>query len=488
MRRLRQLLTVIGCLAWAAAALSSPLQVEATSAWGGWSRPGRTTEVGLRLTSPSRTTAQVTITSGGQEVHSSVNLEPGEPLSLSVPVRASERVTARIAPDGVGRPQADVALALSEAPLLAWAAPALSPQTVAGFNVVPFDADALPHNAAAYSSIDALVVDRAVVDALDADQLAALLSFMAGCGRTVLVSEDDTGGAAMLQGAVGCSRRAFAAANSAATALEGLARVLDSPQAEPPAATTLRALGGRGLEVWHLAVAVLAVCLAAIALAGVFSATLAAAIIVPALASAGALVLLQSRAADTELMVWAETRSNDGLAQYRALQHLSSPRRGSIEMQVMPVLTEPQACNAGEHSVWSWDAQARRFVSTRIAARLFATASLCYSGAFPVTRAALARTEAAGRLALSNPGPATWPEGTLVWEGRLQPLPPLAASGKLRLRADQGTAPVSAATRQAVARTPIGAAAVLWPLDLRVVRTAPTTSHAWLLLQLAPAG
>ena len=179
---------------------------------------------------------------------------------------------------------------------------------------------------------------------------------MASCGRTVLISETPSA-AGLLQGAVGCGGRNFAEATSADAALASLNRILDSTEAELPHATSLGTLGGHELETWYLAVAVLAVGMAAMALAGIFSTSLATAVLVPALATAAGLWFMQSRPVDARLLVWAETRSNDRLAQYRGLQRATSSRRDDIDVPVLAVLAQPQACNAGKPAAWSWDAE-----------------------------------------------------------------------------------------------------------------------------------
>jgi hypothetical protein len=480
------LVTSIGCLV-GAAATASPLQFDVASAWDGWSRPGRVTETVLRLQSQDRVRAELTITSGGQVIHSTVQLAPGAQVRLSVPVQATERIAVKVAPAGMNHERREIGLSLSEAPLLAWVAPGVPAQPTAGFHVIEFDASALPDNAAAYSSIDALVIDRAQVGAITEGQLAALLSFMASCGRTVLISETPSA-AGLLQGAVGCGGRNFAEATSADTALASLDRILGSTEAELPHATSLGALGGHELETWYLAVAVLAVGIAATALAGIFSTSLATAVLVPALATAAGLLFMQSRPVDARLLVWAETRSNDRLAQYRGLQRATSPRRGDVDVPVLAVLAEPHACNAGKPSVWSWDAEGRRYTSARFAGRLFATASLCYAGSFPVTRNAVARMSAPGRVELRNPGPASWPPGALVWDGRLHSMPALAPDAALALNAEAGEQPANVVERQAIARTPLDRLAILWPLDLQSVNQAPPDAQAWLLQVGAPTG
>ena len=231
-----------------------------------------------------------------------MQLAPGQQTRLVVPVQATERITAVVAPAGMQQERREIGLSLAEAPLLAWVAPAAPAQSTAGFHVIEFDASALPENAAAYSSIDALVIDRALVGAITERQLAALLSFMASCGRTVLIGSTPSA-AGLLQGAVGCGGRNFAEATSTDSALASLNRLVDSTEAELPRATSLGTLGGHELETWYLAVAVLAVGVAAMALAGIFSTSLATAVLVPALATAAGLWFMQSRPVDAQLLV-----------------------------------------------------------------------------------------------------------------------------------------------------------------------------------------
>ncbi len=286
-----------------------------------------------------------------------------------------------------------------------------------------------------------------------------------------------------MQGAVGCGGRNYAEATSADLAIASLNRILDSTEAELPRATSLGTLAGHELETWYLAVAVLAVGMAAMALAGIFSTLLVTAVVVPALATAAGLYFMQSRPLDAQLLVWAETRSNDRLAQYRGLQRATSSRRGDIDLPVLAVLAEPQACGVGRPSTWSWDANGHRYTTARFAGRLFATTALCYSGSFPVTRDAVVRTKAAGSVELRNPGPAAWPPGKLVREGRLHAMPALAPDAALALTAEPGAQPATGVERQAIARTPFDRLAILWPLDLQSVDQAPPGAQAWLLLQ-----
>ena len=482
LRHAAWLVTSVGGLA-GAAATAAPLQLDLAGAWGGWSRPGRVTEAELLLLSPERTNADVTITAEAQVVRAQVQLAPGEPVRLAVPVPAAERIVATVVPDGMPAQQRELGLSLAETPVLAWVAPAGPPQPVAGFHVVAVDASALPENGAAYASIDALVVDRSVIGTLSERQLSALLSFMASCGRTVLISEAPAPGG-MLRGAVGCGGRNFLQAGNADTALLSLGEILESPPADLPHPSAIDALGGHDFGPWSAAVAVLALGLAAIALAAIFSGSLITALLVPALAAAAALLFMQSRPQDPQWLVWAETRGSDGVAQYRGLQRLAASRRGDVELLLPAVLSDPQACNARGPSAWTWDVAERRYTAARFPGRLFATAALCYAGSFPVTREAIAHEDAAGNVGLRNPGPAAWPAGTLVRDSRVHALPALAPGASIALRTRPGAQPANAVERLAIARTPFDGLGIYWPLDLQSVSQTSRVAQAWLLLQV----
>lgn len=482
MRQAALLIASIGCLV-GAVATAAPLQFEVTSAWDGWSRPGRVTEARVILRSQEPVSAELTVTSGEPVVQSTVQLAPGEQARLSIPVQANERITAVVASAGMKPERREIGLSLAEAPLLAWVAPAVPAQPPPGFHVIAFDTAALPENAGAYSSIDALVIERAMISALTERQLGALLSFLAGCGRTVMIS-DTPAAAGMLQGAVGCGGRNFAEAASPGAALASLNVILDSAGSDVPNATSLATLGGHELDAWYLAVAVVAIGMAAMALAGIFTSSLVTAILLPALATLAGLWFMQSRPVDARLLVWAEARSGDRLAQYGGLQRAMSSRRGDFDVPVLAVLANPHSCNVGKPKTWAWDAQAQRYASARFAGRLFANASLCYSGSFPVTRDAVAQTSAAGHLELRNAGPAALPRGALVRDGRLYLLPPLAPGAVLALDPGPGLQPADVIEREAIARTPFDRLAILWPLDLQSVDKAPPNGQAWLLLQV----
>jgi hypothetical protein len=453
-------------------------------AWDGWSRPGRITEVEVRLRSAQRRSVALRVSSGRETVRAELALEPGQPSITFIPLRAAEAVTADTGREGETR---EIRLALSESPLLAWVVPAGEAEPFAGFHGVTFDPAKLPHTPSAYSSIDALVIDRRLLPSLAQDQFAALLSYVAGCGRTVLVgaSSADVG---LFRTAVGCGGRSFAAVDSARDVGAELERMLAAMAEGPPDAVSLSGIDGPDLRAWYLVVTLLAVCAAVVILAGIFTSSLAAAVLVPALLAAGSFGFMQTRSPEGRLTVWAESGAHEHLAQYRGLQRVIALGRGRFEVPVLAALARPQSCRADDRVLWSWNAATRRFSSAEFQGRLFSSAALCYAGEFPVARSADVRALEGGRIALGNTGASMSPAGALAWNGRLFPVGELRPGEEIVVAPEGGTHTQGGPQGMALARTPLDAQAILWPLDLRRVTDAPSQSQAWLLLRVGPPG
>ena len=102
----------------AAPAAGAAPQVELTPAWAGWSRPGRVTEVGVRVRADAPTRGTIEIAAGSQSIRTPVNLGAGEALALEVPVAAATTLEVTIDLEGAPRESRAQALSLSESPLL----------------------------------------------------------------------------------------------------------------------------------------------------------------------------------------------------------------------------------------------------------------------------------------------------------------------------------------------------------------------------------
>jgi hypothetical protein len=352
---------------------------------------------------------------------------------------------------------------------------------------VAVEPEQLPRTAAAYSSIDALVIDRRLMSSLDQQQLSALLSHVAGCGRTIVVSPASPADEGLFRAAVGCGGLHFATVTSAGEVASRLAAIVAAPVAMPLAAPSLAAVMGPDLSVWYAVTALLSVCAAAIVIGAVFTPSLAAAIAVPALLATGSLWFVQARAPQSRLTVWAEAGVGERVAQYRGLLQASESRRGNVRIPVPDTLARPRTCHDDQSVTWEWGAGARRFSAVQVDGRLFGRATLCFAGEFPVARAAVIRSAADGRMTLGNAGGSSLPPGILAWHGGLLPFAALQPAAEITLDPGSVAGATSGAQGFALSRTPPDAQSILWPLDLGRVQHAPVQSQAWLLMRIGSA-
>jgi hypothetical protein len=233
-------------------------------------------------------------------------------------------------------------------------------------------------------------------------------------------------------------------------------------------------------------VAALAGCAALLLLAAAFSSSVLPQVALAGVLASAAAWFVQSRPSAAQLVVWAEAGPGERLAQYRAVQRATLQRRDATIIDLYTELATPTPCRELGTATWHWDAEQRRFTHVALPGRLFDSISLCYSGSFPIARAAAWQATEDGRLVLRNNGPADWPPGTLLWRGKVQRLPGVAPGADFVPAAEAGNEDTSAAERLASSRTSHDDAALLWPLDLRIVTGAPASSQAWLLLAASP--
>lgn len=477
--------TSLGLVAAAglAAQAAGALELEVVPAWQGWSRPGRTTEVELRLAGTGDVI--VALAASGQRITTHVALDAGHPARLRVPVPAAAVVTVDAAPPTGSPLHEQVPLSLAEAPLLAWVVADVGARVPAGLQRLPLDPADLPGTVAGYGSIDALVIDAAALAALDDDQWNALLGHVAACGRTVLVGAAPEA-ARLFASAAGCSRRAIGFAADGAAAATLLDELLRRGLPDPVDARSLAMLADADLASWHRVVGTLAACAALLLLGAVFLPSLAVHVALSGAAAIGAAWFVQSRPADAQLVIWAEAGPGDRLARYQALQQTSLVRRGDAVVTLPAELATPHACREFSGATWHWSASERRYESLAVASQLFGRLPICFAGHFPVARAAQWRDVDAASIAVRNSGPSSWPAGTLAWRRELLPLPAVAPGAEFVATSAATTQPRTAAERQAHARTAPDAAAILWPLDVSLVKQAPARSQAWLLATAEP--
>jgi hypothetical protein len=465
-----------------AAAAEPALHVE--SAWDGWSRSGRSTELAVEIEAAQDGPAEFELIAGSQTLLTSLALRAGETRLLHLPVASHPTVQLRLRHRGV-LVEKELRIAESEQPLLArvFSPGAAPPPALAGFHAIDLAANRLPTRADSYSSIDLLLVDAEQVRALAVPRLEALLAHLARCGRAVLVGLD-TAQRAVFERAAGCGARRLGFADDLAGSAAALEALLAVEAGLPPATSELALLQGADLRAWRfvllLVIAYIGAALAVLTLRRQREAGVALALLAAPLAVAAT----QLREDPPRLLVWAEADSGDRIARYAARLQGAGLQRGPLAVVPPERMAATRLCDPDRPAQWHWDAEADR--ATRVASgrSLFAPPSLCHSGHFPLTRVAQSRVLGDEVLELVNPGPAAWPDGVLLWQGRRHAVPPLAAGERTRLRASEGEAPRSALERAASTRAPFEGQALLWPLDLRGASGVPADASAWLLLRL----
>lgn len=459
---------------------ASALEIEAVPAWQGWSRPGRTTELELRLAGHGD--VGVVIESDAQRVVTDLALERDRTTRLRIPIAAATEVEVAATMAAEPTVHAAARLSLSETPLLAWVS---SHETtvpeVPGFRTLSAPPSALPASAAAFASIDALAIDASALANLDEQQSVALLGHLAACGQTVLVGASPDA-ANLMTASAGCGGRAFGIATDDAHAARVLVELMQYSLREPPGPRSLAGLLDPDLSQLQQVAVVLGACAALLVVGAVYSPSLRLQVALAACLALAAAWLVQSRPGSAQLVVWAEAGQGERLAQYRAMQRVPLQRRDAVSVDLHAELASPGECRRRHGTTWHWHPLERRFDRIAVPGQLFGHTSLCYSGSFPVARAVTWLESADGHVLLRNSGPSTWPTGVLAWHGRLSVLPPVPSGAEFAPPRGAATGATRPAERLALARTPPGGTSILWPLDIGLVKNAPSQSQAWLLL------
>ncbi len=485
-RRLLRLLLVGAAICGSAHAVAAPrLELTVSAPWKGWSRPGRTTEIDLRVRTDSATRASVDVAAGRLAVRAELDLEPGRMVRLQIPVPAVERIEVSATAPGAARVHSEIGIAPSESPQLGVALAGGETIGLPGFHALALAADDLPRHASAYAGIDALVVDATTLGQLDQRQLAALLTHAARCGRIVVLGAEAPT-RRVLEGMGGCGGRALVDAGSLADARTMLERSLGESLPAPITPAAIGAPARPASWVWNWAAAVLASCLAAIALTILFFPSLPALLAVSALATGAIVAWLHAIDSRSQLVVWSEGDAGAKVAHYQAWQTIQGVARTRIRLAVPPQLAESaQPCDPAVAMRFDYDLAQSRATAAEFETRLFDRVSLCYTGSFAIGRTPQIKALADGRLQVRNAGASAWPPGRLLVPGRVEDLAALSAGAVVTIDRRAGKPIDDDLARAAATRMAPDTAIALWALDLGGVAGAPAASKGWLAVSAA---
>ena len=462
------------------------VELTATPAWKGWTRPGRTTEIDIRLSADVAAQASIDVVAAHQSVGAGVELQPGRVARLQIAMNAAPVMTVAAQAPSAATVRREVSLAMSESPLLGVALANDEGVALTGFHAIALAAGDLPRNAPAYSSIDALILDAPTLGALDQRQLGALVAYAADCGRLVVLNAD-LRVRRLLDGAGGCGGRAVMNATSIAdaTALLSASLATSLPSALPP--QDVGSLARPSHAAWNAVAVMIAVYLAVAALTLIVAPSLPAVMSMSALALVVFLALLQAMTSRSQLVVWSEGESGAQLARYQALQRFPGLLREHVRVPLPPQLgTAVQSCEPGQAMRFEVDASGERATFAEFETRLFRQVALCYTGSFPMQRSIAVQARGDSSRSVRNTGTRSWPRGALLVGGVVRDLPALGPGAVTVVDAQGSTPARDTALRTASMRTPSDGTAALWSLDLAGVAGAPIDSTGWLLVSIAP--
>lgn len=460
-----------------ASVLAEPgVELTVTPAWGGWTRPGRPTEVDVRIASSDvARRLPVSIDAGRQTLHASAVLEPGRPLRLHVPVATSDGLTVR-----AGEVARNMSIARSESPLLAIALHGNESAELAGFHAVAIGADDLPRNVSAYASIDALAIDATTLGALDERQLSALTSHVAQCGRT-LVLDADPRVQSTLRAAAGCGGQALVLAPSLQQGLNALEASLANTRAADVTAVRPSDIGPIVANAtWQHVVVLVAVYFIAAALALGWLPTPWLRVGAPIAATLLVFVVLHALTPAAELVVWSEAESGAHYARYRAWQTFSGTHRGESQLQVATALASVMPCDSRQRWHMEFDAISQQTITAVFDTRLFHQTSMCYAGELATARQVRLERPENGAITIRNAGTTPWPAGAMIIADRVLDLPPLAPGASALLTASERDIDARV-LRLARSRASAAGAAALWRVDSST-SNLPAGAKGWLLV------
>jgi len=457
------------------------IELTATPAWNGWTRPDRATEVDIRLSADVATRATLDIVAGREVVRADLDLEPGRIARLQVPIDSAEEVAVSVGSPALPSQRRDVRIAQSESPLLGVGIVIDEPVDLEGFHTVRLVADDLPRNASAYSSIDALILDAPTLGALDQRQLGALLVHAAECGRIALLNTD-LRARRVLDGAGGCGARTVMSAASLADAREMLMSSLATSLPSAISLVSIRELTQPGRVAWNRVLVLVAAYFAIAGLALMLVQSLRVLLLVPVLATVAILTLLYAMQSPSELVVWSEGESGAPVARYQAWHVFPGLVRGHARVPMLPQLASVRPCEPGQPMQFEFDANRGQSTFADFDTRLFRQTSLCYSGMFPLGRAIAIETRPDATLNVRNAGGTAWPSGVLLADGFVHALPSLGPGDSTLIRTEAGKPLRDAPARMAMTRTQNDRVAALWELDLGIPADLAIESKEWLLL------
>jgi hypothetical protein len=464
-------------------------QLGINAPWGGWSRPGASSELDIEIPAIDEPGGNLRIVARGEEgsVTANVMLSRSTPTRVRLAVPAQGGLDIEAITDNGLTLRARQDFKSAERPVLAWVDSGLrasaAPPAPAGLRIEALQPADLPRLAASYSSMAGLVITGSALAELDDAQLLALLEQLRRCGFVFLASETSQA-QAVLQRAAGCGGRNLVLAASLPDAGQ-LTQAFAAQWIAPAlAGNRISSLGAGDRRVAVLAAVLLAYAIVALLLL-TSTARLRWLLGLPLLAAGAIQLALFAMPFESSLIVWAEAGGRDANAQYTALLQVRSAAPGLRSVDLPPALGNAGFGPPGDGNSLRWDPVAARLLGAQVHSRMLAESALQFNGSFPTTGAATITAGADNRLILRNARTATLSKAWLLYRGRQYAIADVAPLGQVTIDIGAGQQPGDRAQRLAAERLAYDEAGILLALDLSGTRgrDSPHIDSGWLLIR-----
>lgn len=192
-------------LAWVSISVAkadAPLQIDDTPAWNGYYRPGKSTEIGVRLI--SQRSGVVNVKAG--KLLQTVELEGGIPKFAWLPLLPDNSATVLLHADWQDNPgspiEKSVSLTASKIANIALVTEGLTIQDRQVItqqlhhtdkdNFFSISSRTLPHYDPGYDSVDIIIIHYLGLKNLDEQQIQALSRYLTQCGKTIALEFPET--------------------------------------------------------------------------------------------------------------------------------------------------------------------------------------------------------------------------------------------------------------------------------------------------------
>ena len=493
MSGLQLFLWILALVSISAAKADSSLQIDITPAWNGYTRPGKPTEIGVRLI--SQRSGAVNIKAG--KLLQTIELEDGIPKSVRFPLPPGNTEEVNFQTDWQddrGSPiKARVSLTDSKIPNIALVIEGLTIQDRQYItqqmhhtdkeNFFSVAALTLPQYGPGYNSIDAIIIHYLGLKNLDEKQIQALSEYVTNCGKAIILEFPETL-YSKLKRIAGCNGDFLVTASYPFEISDQIKNLINrNPDPLPELSILSAAMPEPGIHnTYSLLLGFCFGYLLIVIMTAVINKHKYALFILPLLATVITIVIWYKQQPERNLISWLQMDSQHSSARYSALLIMlgTGGWRESVDLPTAAVL--PEAGSISEQSL-HFNNEYPDVVTADTQFSLLSSAEWYWQSSLEIDAPLKLEVENQQPI-VTNTGQQPLQAGLLKWKGEFYPLPalqsgqtwkPIAATAKVTDNSELVKLMSQYSNRFA--------AAILIPFTPDVLRFS--TNHiGWLLIHL----